>query len=74
VAGEHHVVDARGGDVDRPVRRQLGGVHEDPGPEALRHRDDVAEGPQLTGDIGRAGHDDEPLGGHRRRQRRLQVL
>ena len=69
VAREREEVDARGGHVDRPVRRELRGVDEQPRAVAMRDGGEPRERPHLAGDVRRAGHRDEVERGRARAAR-----
>ena len=55
VPGEGEVVDVVRGDVDPPVRRQLGGVDDDPGAVFVGQGGQCPDRQDLTGDVGGAG-------------------
>ena len=74
VAGEGDVVDAAGGDVDGPVRRELRRVDEHAGAVPLGDGHHIGQRPQLTGDVRGAGDDDQPVRRDRRGQRGGEVL
>ena len=55
VPGEGEVVDVVRGDVDPPVRRQLGGVDDDPGSVFMGEGGQGPDRQDLSGDVGGAG-------------------
>ncbi len=61
VAGERHVVEVERGDVQRPVRHELGGVHRDPRAVPVGDVGQPGDRPQLPGDVGR-GRDHQQRG------------
>lgn len=61
VAREHDVVQAEVGEVHRAVRGVLGGVEHHPRPGLAGDRRELTDRPDLAGDVGGAGEDDQPV-------------
>ncbi len=72
VAGEGDPVNPQLPHRHRVVRRELGGVQHDPRAVPVRGRGQLADRPDLAGDVGRAGHADQLGALAALRQRRLQ--
>ena len=61
MAGERDPVDVERLEVERPVRRVLGGVEQHPGAVPAGDGGEPLDRPELAGDVGRGGEHDERL-------------